>query len=241
MTLFVEHPVVFLGYSLSDRNVCSILTSIVGCLTWDKIEKLRDQLIFIEWDADITPTMGHSAIMSSGIMLPVIQVKVPDFADILTVLSELRRAMPAKLLRRLKKQVYDLVLTDDPHHRLAVTDIDDTTKDQDIDIVFGVGTRARLSDQGYVGLTRDDLLSMTSSGTAQATMPAKSSTTLSRTSCAHRASCRYINTSVRRVTSTAEETSKNLQKFHPKSAEWPVKLGAACPPAPSAPNRRPRS
>jgi hypothetical protein len=60
MTIFVEHPVVFLGYSLSDRNVRSILRSIAGCLTPGNIGKLRDQLIFIEWADSVTPGIGES-------------------------------------------------------------------------------------------------------------------------------------------------------------------------------------
>jgi hypothetical protein len=162
MTIFVEHPVVFLGYSLSDRNVCSILTSIAGCLTPDNISKLRDQLIFVEWAEEAEASIGQSTIMIGSIMLPVIQVKVPDFTAVYTALTELRRRFPAKLLRRLKEQVYELVLTDDPHNRLLVADIDEDTKDVDVDVVFGVGTRAKLSEQGYVGLTRanfiDDVL-----------------------------------------------------------------------------------
>lgn len=158
MTIFVEHPVIFLGYSLSDRNVRSILRSIAGCLTPENIAKLRDQLIFIEWADGVEASVGESSIMIDGIMLPVISMKVPDFTGVFEALTKLRRTFSAKLLRRLKEQVYDLVLTNDPHHRLVVTDINETTNDRDVDIVFGVGTRAKLSGQGYIGLTRDDLI-----------------------------------------------------------------------------------
>jgi hypothetical protein len=50
------------------------------------------------------------------------------------------------------------VLTGDPHHRLVVADIEDTTSDRDVDIVFGVGIRTKVGDHGYIGLTRDNLI-----------------------------------------------------------------------------------
>jgi hypothetical protein len=96
--------------------------------------------------------------MLDDFILPVVQIRVPDFVAVFTALAELRRGFPAKLLRRLKEQVYELVLTDDPLHRLVVVDIDDATQDRDVDIVFGVGVRAKFGGQGYVGLTRDDLI-----------------------------------------------------------------------------------
>jgi hypothetical protein len=136
MTIFVKHPVIFLGYSLSGRNVQTILRSIAECLTPDNIGKLRDHLIFVEWVGKTEPRIGEHTFMIDGLTLPVTQIKVPDFTDVFTVLAELRRSFPAKLLRRLKEQVYDLVLTDDPHHRLVVADIDNTTNDRDVDVVF---------------------------------------------------------------------------------------------------------
>jgi hypothetical protein len=158
MTIFVEHPVVFLGYSLSDRNVRSILRSIASCLTQDNVDQLRDRLIFIEWAEGSEPSIGPYSFVIDNFVLPVVQIKVPDFIAVFSALTELRRAFPAGLLRRLKEQVYDLVLTGDPHHRLVVADIDGTTRDRDVDVVFGVGMRAKFGSQGYVGLTRDDLV-----------------------------------------------------------------------------------
>jgi hypothetical protein len=158
MTIFVEHPVIFLGYSLSDRNIHSILRSIAGCLTENNIGELRDQLIFIEWAEGTEPSVGPHTFMIDGFVLPVLQIKIPNFTAAFTALAELHRSFPAKLLRRLKEQIYDLVLTDDPHHRLVVADIEDTTDDRDLDVVFGVGIHAKFGQEGYVGLTRDQLV-----------------------------------------------------------------------------------
>jgi hypothetical protein len=49
LTLFTEHPVIFLGYSLSDPNITAILASLVRCLGQAHVEKLQDRLIFVEW------------------------------------------------------------------------------------------------------------------------------------------------------------------------------------------------
>jgi hypothetical protein len=52
LTIFVEHPVIFLGYSLSDANVREIIASIASCLDTDATDQLRDRLIFVEWIKD---------------------------------------------------------------------------------------------------------------------------------------------------------------------------------------------
>ncbi|MEV6198792.1 SIR2 family protein [Streptomyces sp. NPDC051771] len=164
MTIFVEHPVIFLGYSLGDRNVVSILRSIAGCLKQENVENLRDRLIFVQWQPDCESTVEPHTIIMDGFPLTVLRVLVSDFVDVFSVLSELKRSFPAKMLRRLKEQVYELVLSDDPQNRLHVADIDDESKDGDIEVVFGVGVAARIGPQGYVGLARWDLIDDVVSG-----------------------------------------------------------------------------
>lgn len=158
LTIFVEHPVIFLGYALGDKNVISILRSIAGCLTQDNLSQLEDRLIFVQWQEGAEPSVTSHIMLVDGFVIPVQQVVVPDFEDVFSALAALRRSFPANILRRLKEQVYDLVLTDDPHERLLVADIDDTTRDVDIDVVFGVGMRDKLGQQGYIGLDRWSLI-----------------------------------------------------------------------------------
>lgn len=157
LTIFVEHPVIFLGYSLQDRNVRSVLQAIARCLTQKNIDELRDRLVFVQWEKDASPEIGPHTLQMDDFVVTVTRVKVPDFVDLFSALGELPRVFPAKLLRQLKEHVYDLVLRDDPDQRLVVADIENRELD-DVDVVFGVGMKARLGQFGYVGLNRWHLI-----------------------------------------------------------------------------------
>lgn len=159
LTTFVEHPVVFLGYSLTDPDVASILVSIARVLTVDNLAQLSERLIFVRWDPDVTaPTIATSPITVEGFTIPVVVVTVQSFEGVFEVLARLPRKFPARLLRRLKDHVYQLVLSKEPDTRLHVLPFEDDTHAADIDVVFGVGVQRQLGQVGYVGITRLDLL-----------------------------------------------------------------------------------
>lgn len=158
LTIFVEHPVVFVGYSLTDPNVTAILTSIVSCLdTQERIDQLTNRLIFVQWNPDAeAPAITPGAVPVEGGAIPVLSAVVPDYLELFEVLAGLRRGFPAKLLRQLKEQVYELVLEDDPKGRLHVMPLEQDADPAGLDVVFGVGAIAQL--RAYAGLTRDDLV-----------------------------------------------------------------------------------
>jgi hypothetical protein len=123
LTVFVEHPVIFLGYSLTDEDVGAVLTSVAGALTTENLGRLRDRLIFVRWDEQQTePLLVPTQIAVSGLAIPVLLVTVADFAGLFEILAGLPRKFPARLLRRLKERVYDLVLSKEPDASLAVLD-----------------------------------------------------------------------------------------------------------------------
>jgi hypothetical protein len=158
LTVFVEHPVIFLGYSLQDRNVTDVLTSIASVLTNERIQELQDRLVFIEWTDDGSESdLRAIPFVADGFTIPVLSAKVSDFTGVFEVLGSLERRLPARVLRQLKERVYELVQTNDPAGRLYVQDIDADVDSSDIDVVLGVGVREKL-DQGYVGKTRNDLV-----------------------------------------------------------------------------------
>ena len=158
MTIFVEHPIVFLGYSISDPNIINILRSISECLTSDNINQLRDRLIFVQWEDGAEPSMDTHTVVLDELPIPVQRIVVPDFTPVFSALASLSRRFPAQMLRKLKRHVYDLVLADDPKEQIVVADLSSSTSTDDLDVVFGVGIKEKIGVHGYVGLTRSDLI-----------------------------------------------------------------------------------
>jgi hypothetical protein len=151
-TLSVEHPIVFLGDSLSDANILPILSAILGGLrTRERVQQLATRLIFVEWDelANDT-TMAHVVIPVRGHHLPVVSLRTRDLAGLYSSLGRLRRRFPAKLLRQLKDTVYDLVLRREPGGQLYVEPLDPAQDPREVDVVFGVGASRRLSSVGQL-------------------------------------------------------------------------------------------
>lgn len=104
LTIFVEHPVIFLGYSISDPNILELLFSLKDCLAAHNIEKLKDRLIFVEWRAEQNePIMIDGTLsLSDGKILPIKHIKINSFIPLFDVLANLKQRLPIKILRRFK-------------------------------------------------------------------------------------------------------------------------------------------
>lgn len=161
LTIFVEHPVIFLGYSLSDPNIRQILTNIASILTQDNIGKLQNRLIFVQWDPTVsTSAMTQTVFPVGSLSLPIWQITVSDYEDIFGALASLKERLPVPFLRRWQKQIKELVRTSDPTEQTFVMDIDEAVNVADLEIIIGVGLHRRLElqEQGIVGQDRYDLL-----------------------------------------------------------------------------------
>ena len=155
LTVFAEHPIIFLGYSLNDQNISGILQSIALCLTNENINQLRDRLIIVRWDPhEDNYRWQDSTIVTHGFSIPVKTLTTNTFLPIFECLSSLPRKFPARILRRLKEHVYELVHDNDPADRLYVMDIDDDTNVSQIKVVYGVGLKIE-KDTREVRLSSD--------------------------------------------------------------------------------------
>lgn len=158
ITLFVEHPIVFIGYSLADQNISALLKAVVSCLGGENLEKLRRNLIFVQRAHEQEAGVSNTILTIDGIQLPITIVKSDDFLPVYDAIDVTKRKIPARILRFCKEQLYELVKSTNPESKLSVVDIDNIEKSKDVEFVVGVGVASEgTSEIGYQGLTAIDL------------------------------------------------------------------------------------
>ena len=163
ITIFVEHPVVFIGYSISDRNIIELLKSILFGLGTEEIKHMQRNLIFLQRARDNRPAGIYETILVvNDVHLPITNLVTDDFVSIYAVLSHSKLKLPARVLRFCKEQLYELVSSKEPSEKLCLTDIDDIKDRKDIEFVVGLGVAgAQLAERGYHGINPRDLFSYT--------------------------------------------------------------------------------
>lgn len=160
ITIFIEHPVVFLGYSINDDNIQKLLMSIVHGLDSEGVAKLQSNLIFVEWTPHETDLRFENVdfIMPDGARLPIIKVIAHDFAEIYACMSSYERRLPANVLREYKKHFYNLIVSQKADSNLYVLPENKIDENTEIQVVYGFGAVKKFRDAvGYIGIKAIDL------------------------------------------------------------------------------------
>ncbi|WP_321437283.1 SIR2 family protein [uncultured Bacteroides sp.] len=155
-TIFIEHPIIFLGYSIRDKNIQQILSSIVKCLNDVSIHKLQNNLVFIEWnegESDLFSVEKYDIMMENEIMLPVTRIITNNYKTVFECLQSFKREIPAHLLRIYKKNFYKIIYSENPEKQLCVIDEKKIDTNKEIQFVCGFGAINKYKSAiGYIGL-----------------------------------------------------------------------------------------
>lgn len=164
ITLFVEHPIVFIGYSISDENISGLLKAICICIGPNNIEQLRKNLIFVQRLSEHEkPNISDTYLTIEGIQIPLVLVKTDDFSPVYEAIDATKRKIPARVLRHCKEQLYELVKSSEPEKKICVVDIDEIESKDDIEFLVGVGVASKEqvgpAAIGYAAIEAIDLFS----------------------------------------------------------------------------------
>lgn len=159
LTLFLEHPIIFIGYSIGDENIRSILKSIVKCLSKEKIEILKERLIFVEWDkeGDNQGFSTHTIAFDDGKFIDMTKISLQNYAVLFEAMLQNKAKYNAPMLRKLKEDIYELVLTNEPKEKIKVVGLEDDDKLENIEVVVGVGVISELGKKGYETFTAEEI------------------------------------------------------------------------------------
>lgn len=137
LTVFVEYPIVFLGYSMNDKNIIGILESLAECLGPEGSERLRDRMIFVQRGQN--PDIKHTRqSFSSGATIEMTTITTDDLTPIYQAIDKSETRYPPRLMRTLKKKVFQMDLR--PDSTIIAQGFDGiSTLPEDASIIVGIG------------------------------------------------------------------------------------------------------
>ena len=131
MTIFMEYPIIFIGYSISDPDIQAILADIVECLPADKVSSLQRRFVFVEYKSMmIVPDVSALSMTINGKIIEMTKIMLNDFGQFYDALSVKKAALPVKILRRFKDELYTFALTREPGPTMQVAPLDDKRIDE---------------------------------------------------------------------------------------------------------------
>lgn len=160
LTIFVEHPVIFIGYSLSDENIQKIIDSIVNCVDSKNLDKLKDRLIFIEWKSGSSFEIKDGTIkLPENKVLPIKLITTDSFEPVFETLTCLKRHIPVKILRKIRNSVVEYVKNSKTTTKVYIKDIETINEDTEIEFAIGIGVVNQfISAQGYKAINALDII-----------------------------------------------------------------------------------
>lgn len=129
----------FMGYSLSDRNIRNIFRTISNCLTQEKLNQLRERLIFVEY-SDIEQLSELSMQFDNGNSVIMNKVTTTDFAKIYRIIGETKSKYNPVVLRQLRRDIYEMANSTQVSEKIVAVgfeNLDDVSKIKQF--VLGVG------------------------------------------------------------------------------------------------------
>ncbi|WP_129408305.1 SIR2 family protein [Marinitoga lauensis] len=157
LTIFIEYPVIFMGYSVNDPNIRKILKSISNCLVDEnKRKRLKENLFFIEWVESENNDISSFYINFENENIEMTKIKTNSFIPIYNAILSNKRKFSIRVLRQIKEQLYELVLNSDPKEKIRVVNINEINTTENIEYVIGIGV-TKLAEKGYNSITLEDI------------------------------------------------------------------------------------
>lgn len=138
LTLFVEHPIIFIGYSISDVNIRSILEEITLCLSNDQLSSLKNKFIFIKPAFEEKNSINTREIIFNNKKLIMNEITLNNYLDFYEELSKINSSMPVRVIRKMQDMFCKFIATTEATNNIFVGNLSNPDiSDDKVGIYFG--------------------------------------------------------------------------------------------------------
>lgn len=144
VSMLMDNPIVFLGYSLTDLNIRNIIKNVSAALSDDEIKVFSKRVAIVEWKPDERNILEEIVDdRDLGVSLRVI--KTDNYEELFNRLSSINQGMSMSLVRKFKSKIK--ILIDDRAKEGALEtvlisekDIDEIDVNKEKNLVIALGT-----------------------------------------------------------------------------------------------------
>lgn len=159
LTLLLDYPLIFLGYSLEDANVLNIIYSLMDCLNEHQLSNLSNKLIYVTWkQGENNLICSKKTISKNGKTLTLTNIETDNYYVIYKYLQRFYPCEKPERVRKIKRMIKDLIVKNTYGINTVLTteeNLDQLKDEQKLVIAFGSNTA--LADKGIVGINVTDL------------------------------------------------------------------------------------
>ncbi|MBU5669275.1 SIR2 family protein [Peptoniphilus sp. MSJ-1] len=149
LSLFMHNPIIFIGYSISDNNIKSILKTIFTYVdpNSDEAEKVRQNFLLVEHDegSNNIQVVDHDIDIEGIPTIKINKIKTDNFKIIYETLSNLQLPVSAMDIRKVQNVFRDIKSGGDI--RVSITDDLDSLKNNEKVLAVGSVNTIRYSFQ----------------------------------------------------------------------------------------------
>lgn len=153
LTIFVEQPIIFIGYGLGDLNILKLLEEISNCLNNEQKNNMKDKFIFITHSLD-----GKEEVINKEVAgIRMTEFKLNDYSKLYRSFNIIQSTMPIKLIKKLNNMVCEYVYSAEKKNKIFYGKINDVDIEKDKVGVF-IGAENQVNTMGFDYYTIEDIL-----------------------------------------------------------------------------------
>lgn len=112
LSLFIHNPIIFIGYSIEDKNIKNLLRTIFTYVDpkSDVAEKIRNNFLLVEYEDGVTDTFvtEYDIKLEKFPLIRINKIKTDNFSKIYSAISELHLPISAMDIRKVESIVKEI-------------------------------------------------------------------------------------------------------------------------------------
>lgn len=157
LTIFVEHPIIFLGYGLGDLNIINLFSEIAECLNAEQLERSKNNFLFISQSIDGNEGIQSKELSFGSKRICMTEFILNDYSALYQNFDLIKATVPVKIMRKLQNMITKFIYSTETKNNILFGNINNPNIDDDR-VALYIGDVESVSQIGFDSFKLMDIL-----------------------------------------------------------------------------------